>query len=75
MTNGKRRSGAWSRLIETIAAWEKAIDYTPYDYALDRIGDLERQVTQLRAEVRMLPGARRAVSQTKPASSTPAEAV
>jgi hypothetical protein len=55
MTNGKRRDGVWRSLIKRIAAWEDAMDYTPNDYALDRIGDLERQVALLRDEVRILP--------------------
>jgi hypothetical protein len=51
----KRQSGLWRRAIETIRAWENAMDYTPYDYALDRIGALERQVSQLRDELRAMP--------------------
>ena len=75
MTRGKRRGGAWRRLLETIARWENAMDYTPCDYAFDRIGNLEREVALLRGEVKTLPAVSGAGGQTEPVSSSPVEAV
>jgi hypothetical protein len=51
MKNGKRPAGVWGRLIETIAAWEDAMDYTASDYALDRITNLELEVARLKGKL------------------------
>ena len=56
MTNdSKKRKGTFGRLIDVIVAWENAMDYTPYDYFLDRVRNLEREVLLLRDELRALP--------------------
>ena len=45
MTNdSKKRKGTFGRVIDAIVAWEKAMEYTPYDYVLDRVCNLEREV-------------------------------
>ena len=75
MTRGKRRGGAWRRLIETIARWENAMDYTPCDYALDRIGNLEREVALLRDKLTTLPVVDTAGTRIEPAVRSPAEAL
>jgi hypothetical protein len=70
MTNdNKKQKGAFGRVIHVIAAWEKAMDYTPYDYVRDRISNLEREVSQLRDELRGLPPGNSAGGRTKPTSS------
>ena len=52
MTNdGKKRKGTFGRVIDAIVAWENAMDYTPYDYVLDRVCNLEREVLLLRDEL------------------------
>jgi hypothetical protein len=51
------------------------MDYTPCDYAFDRIGNLEREVALLRGEVKTLPAVSGAGGQTGPVSSSPVEAV
>ena len=72
MTNDdKKRNGAFGRVIDAIAAWEKAMDYTPYDYVQDRVSNLEREVLQLRDELRALPAGNSAGSRAKPASTSP----
>jgi hypothetical protein len=43
-SDSKKRKGTFGRVIEAIMAWAKAMEYTPYDYALDRVCDLERQL-------------------------------
>ena len=38
MTNdSKKQKGAFGRVIDAIAAWEKAMDYPPSDYVIDRV--------------------------------------
>jgi hypothetical protein len=70
MTNdNKKQKGAFGRVIDAIAAWEKAMDYTPYDCVQDRISNLEREVSQLRDELRWLPPGNSANGRAKPTSS------
>ena len=72
MTNdGKKRKGAFGRVIHAIAAWGKAMEYTPYDYVLDRVGNLEREVLLLRDELRASPSLNSDADCAKPASSSP----
>jgi hypothetical protein len=49
MTN--RNAGFFTRAWQTLKAWEEALDYSPLDYALDRIGGLEREVAELKDEL------------------------
>ena len=73
MTNEtKRRRGAFGRVIDAIVAWEQAMEYRPYDYVLDRVCNLEREVLQLRDELSALPPGNSAGGRAKPASSSPA---
>ncbi len=52
MTNdSKKRKRILGRVIDAIVAWENAMDYTPYDYVLDRVRNLEREVLLLRDEL------------------------
>ena len=61
MTNdGKKRKGTFGRVIDAIVAWENAMDYTPYDYVLDRVCNLEREVLLLRDELRASPAVNKA---------------
>lgn len=55
MNDSKKRKGIFGRVIDAIVAWENAMDYTPYDYVLDRVCNLEREVLLLRDELRALP--------------------
>ena len=50
------------------------MDYTPSDYVLDRVRNLEREVSQLRDELRAFPAGNSAGSRAKPASSSSAVA-
>ena len=73
MTNdSKKRKGTFGRLIDAIVAWENAMDLTAYDYVLDRVCNLEREVLQLRDELRALPALNNASDRAKSASSPPA---
>ena len=71
MTNdSKKRKGTFGRVIDAILAWENAMDYTPYDYVLDRVCNLEREVLQLRDELRALPAGNSAGGRANPTSSS-----
>ena len=43
-SDSKKRKGTFGRVIDAIMAWAKAMEYTPYDYALDRVGGFRREV-------------------------------
>ena len=40
------------RALAAVFAWIEAMDYTSFDYTLDRIERLEREVGQLKEELR-----------------------
>jgi hypothetical protein len=46
-TNAPARVGAIRRFFNAWRRWEKLMDYGPYDYTLDRIGQLENRVMEL----------------------------
>ena len=73
MTNdSNKRKGRFGRII---VAWANAMERTPYDYVLDRVCNLERQVSQLRDELSALRALDSAGGgRAKPASSSPAVA-
>lgn len=41
------RAGAIRRFFNAWRRWEELMDYGPYDYTLDRIGQLENRVLEL----------------------------
>jgi hypothetical protein len=72
MTNdSQKRKGTFGRVIDAIVAWENAMDNTPYDYLLDRVGNLEREVLLLKDELRALPALNSAGGRAQSASSSP----
>ena len=46
-TYAPARVGAIRRFFNAWRRWEKLMDYGPYDYTLDRIGQLESRVMEL----------------------------
>lgn len=44
--------GRFRRALAAVSAWLQALDYTSFDYTLDRIERLEREVGRLREELR-----------------------
>jgi hypothetical protein len=44
--------GKFRRVLATVFAWIEAMDYSSFDYTLDRIERLEREVGQLKEELR-----------------------
>ena len=71
MTNNSNKRKGFGRVIDAIVASANAMEHTPYDYALDRVCNLERQVSELRDELRELPSGNSAGGRTKPTSSSP----
>ena len=46
-TGASTRAGAIRRFFNAWRHWERLMDYHPYDYTLDRIGQLESRVLEL----------------------------
>jgi uncharacterized protein involved in cysteine biosynthesis len=46
------KQGKFRRALAAVGAWVQALDYTGFDYALDRIKCLERELALLREELR-----------------------
>jgi hypothetical protein len=46
-TGAPTRAGAIRRFFNAWRRWETLMDYGPYDYTLDRIGQLESRVQEL----------------------------
>jgi HAMP domain-containing protein len=44
--------GKLRRALAAVFAWIEAMDYTSFDYTLDRIERLEREVEQLKQQLR-----------------------
>lgn len=55
MTTGMSRGpGAFRRLMNKVAAWEEALNYSGIDYALDRIAFVERELAEIKDRMRQL---------------------
>ena len=48
----RAEQGKIRRALTAVYAWVQAMEYTGFDYTLDRIGHLEREVEQLKKELR-----------------------
>jgi hypothetical protein len=46
-TDAPTSAGAIRRVFNAWRRWGELMDYTPYDYTLDRIGQLESRVLEL----------------------------
>ena len=44
--------GKFRRALAAVLAWAEAMDYSSFDYTRDRINHLEREVEQLKEELR-----------------------
>ena len=44
--------GKFRRTLAAVFAWSEAMDYTSFDYTLDRIEHLERELRQTKEELR-----------------------
>jgi hypothetical protein len=46
--------GKFRRALATFRVWFQRMDYTTFDYTLDRVERLEREVGQLKEELRLI---------------------
>jgi hypothetical protein len=46
------KQGKFRRALAAVGAWLQALDYTGFDYTLDRIEGLERELARLKEELR-----------------------
>jgi hypothetical protein len=44
--------GAFRRLMNKVAKWSEALDYSGIDYALDRIAFIERELAEVKDRMR-----------------------
>ncbi len=49
------KQGRFRRALAAVGAWLQALDYTGFDYTLDRIEHLERALARLKEESRDTP--------------------
>jgi len=50
--------GAFRRLMNNVARWSEALDYSGFDYTLDRIASVERELAELRDRMRQFEASR-----------------
>ena len=46
------KQGKFRRALAAVGAWLQALDYTGFDYTLDRIERLEQELARLKEELR-----------------------
>ena len=46
------KQGKFRRALAAVGAWLQALDYTAFDYTLDRTERLEQELAQLKEELR-----------------------
>jgi hypothetical protein len=46
------KQGKFRRALAAVGAWLQALDYTGFDYTLDRIKGLEQELARLKEELR-----------------------
>jgi len=51
--------GALRRLMNKVARWSEAMDYSGFDYTVDRIASVERELAALKDRMRQLEASRR----------------
>lgn len=51
-TRGSGVSGAVRRLINKVGAWSEALSYSGFDYTLDRIAVVERELAEIKDRMR-----------------------
>lgn len=50
--------GAFRRLMNKLAGWSEAMDYSGADYTLDRMASFERELAELKDRMRQLEASR-----------------
>ena len=67
-----RASGAFRRLMNKVARWSEAMDYSGFDYTFDRIASVERELAALKDRMRQFETSRHEPSDV-PLMRRPAE--
>jgi hypothetical protein len=50
--------GAFRRLMNKVARWSEAMDYSGFDYTLDRIAFVERELAEIKDRMRQFEASR-----------------
>jgi hypothetical protein len=51
-------SGAFRRLMNKVATWSEALNYSGFDYTLDRIAFVERELAEIKDRMRQFEASR-----------------
>jgi uncharacterized protein YydD (DUF2326 family) len=51
--------GAVRRLMNKVATWSEALNYSGFDYTLDRIASVERELAEIKDRMRQFEESRR----------------
>lgn len=57
-TDMSREPGAFRRLMNKVARWPEALDYSGIDYTFDRIAAIERELAALKDRMRQFEASR-----------------
>jgi hypothetical protein len=58
--------GTFRRLINKVVRWSEALDYSGYDYTLDRIASVERDLAAIKDRMRQFEVSRHEPSDVPP---------
>jgi len=58
--------GAFRRLMNKVARWSEAMDYSGFDHTFDRIASVERELAALKDRMRQLEASRHAPPDVAP---------
>ena len=72
-TDKNEAPGAFSRLINIMATWSEALNYSGFDYTLDRIAFVERELAEIKDRMRQFEEASRRDPPDVPPMRRPAE--
>jgi hypothetical protein len=50
--------GALRRLLNKVATWSEAMDYSGFDYTLDRLAVVQRELAEIKDRMRQLEASR-----------------
>jgi hypothetical protein len=57
-TDMSREPGAFRRLMNKVARWSEALDYSGFDYTFDRIAFVERELAEIKDRMRQFEASR-----------------
>ncbi len=71
-TDVSRGPGVFRRLMNRVAGWSEALDYSGFEYTFDRISLIERELAALKNRMRQFEESRHETSDVPP-TRQPAE--